>query len=101
MYFKRGQCKLVLRKNLWKLYKEPFNKPNPFILDHTLIERAYFFDSTLHGDINQDGMLNILDIVALVTIILNNDNNNMQGDLNNDNLINVLDIVMLASIILS
>ncbi|MDQ6959371.1 MAG: hypothetical protein Q9M24_09730, partial [Mariprofundaceae bacterium] len=41
-----------------------------FILDETLIERAYFYDGILIGDLNEDGLLNILDLVMLVNIIL-------------------------------
>ena len=53
------------------------------------------------GDMNEDGIFNVLDIVILANLILTNDNTNMTGDMNLDNDLNVLDIVILANIILS
>ena len=56
------------------------------------------------GDLNQDGAINVLDVVMVVDLILNNPNpTEMQmllGDLNSDGFINVLDIVMIMDIIL-
>ena len=44
--------------------------PNPFILDQTLVQRCYFELEFILGDVNQDTIINVLDIVALVNIIL-------------------------------
>ena len=55
-------------------------------------------DSTL-GDVNSDGVVNILDVVLLVNIIINGDDN-PNADINDDGIINVLDIVVLINIIL-
>jgi len=56
------------------------------------------FTSTL-GDINGDGIINILDVVFLVNVIL--DSEYIQsGDLNSDGSIDVLDIVSMINIIL-
>ena len=55
------------------------------------------------GDVNDDDIINILDIVQIVNIILDNNppNINMNaGDLNNDDIINVLDIILIVNIIL-
>ena len=57
-------------------------------------------DNNLLGDINNDGLINIIDVVQLVDIIINNEQND-QADLNNDNTINVLDIITLVNIILN
>ena len=54
----------------------------------------------LLGDINNDGLINIIDVVQLVDIIINNQENNT-ADLNNDNIINVLDIITLVNLILN
>tara|TARA_B100001250_G_scaffold383131_1_gene376861 strand:+ start:493 stop:2154 length:1662 start_codon:yes stop_codon:yes gene_type:complete len=54
----------------------------------------------LIGDLNADGMLNILDIVIIANNILN-DNYNVIADLNEDGLLNILDIVALVNIILN
>jgi len=52
------------------------------------------------GDINNDGSVDVLDIISAVNFILNNEYNN-SADLNLDNMINVLDIVQLVNIILN
>ena len=56
-------------------------------------------DEVLLGDINQDGIINVLDTVLIVNIALSEgyDNN---ADINEDEIINVLDIVLLVNIIL-
>ena len=57
------------------------------------------------GDINQDNMINILDIVTIVQFILDFSNpNNIQfdlSDMNNDQILDVLDIVILIGLILN
>ena len=56
------------------------------------------------GDLNQDTIINILDVVQLVNIILGTiDANNYQlqaGNLNQDSTINVQDIIILINLIL-
>ncbi len=54
----------------------------------------------LAGDLNGDGILNILDIVNLVNLVLAAEFDSL-GDLNDDDTLNVLDIVILANLILS
>ena len=85
----------------WGIAGYQQNKPNPFILDATLVERAYFYDGILIGDLNEDGLLNILDLVMLVNIILYDEDGSPAADVNGDGVYNVLDVVMLANIILS
>ena len=58
------------------------------------------YSSNLLGDLNNDGTLNILDIVILANLILADDSSNPAGDLNNDGSQNILDIVLLINIIL-
>ena len=58
-------------------------------------------NNDLLGDVNGDGVLNVLDVVSLVNIILNNDDYILAGDMNQDGALDVLDIVTLVNIILS
>ncbi len=53
------------------------------------------------GDINNDSSINIIDVVALVNIILENNLFTETADLNFDNMLNVIDIVNLVDLILS
>ena len=55
------------------------------------------------GDLNEDIVVNVLDVVSLVNIILCADcpnNYDDCGDINGDGVLNVLDVVLLANIIL-
>ena len=61
----------------------------------------YFDDNdVLYGDMNSDGILNILDIVSLVNLILGGGAYQAAGDVNNDGILNILDIVSLVNLIL-
>tara|TARA_Y100001963_G_C6547368_1_gene338291 strand:- start:79 stop:642 length:564 start_codon:yes stop_codon:yes gene_type:complete len=53
------------------------------------------------GDVNGDGNINVLDIVALANLILNGGDFNPAGDVNDDGVHNILDIVALANLILN
>lgn len=57
-------------------------------------------DDTMPGDINEDGELNILDIVSLVNLVLAEEYNS-NGDINGDGGLNILDIVSLVNLILN
>ena len=61
--------------------------------------------SANYGDVNQDGIIDVLDLVRLVGIILNNyiptDIEYTLSDLNDDGIVDVLDIVTIVNIILS
>jgi hypothetical protein len=56
-------------------------------------------DDEIAGDINDDGILNILDIVSLINLVLTGDYDDT-GDINGDGLLNILDIVSLVNLIL-
>ena len=53
------------------------------------------------GDINLDGVLNVLDVVLLVNMIVGSVEENSAGDINDDGLYNVLDVVQLVNIIVA
>jgi len=58
-------------------------------------------DNQLLGDINDDGVLNIQDVIIIITEFILNDLYNNIADLNQDGGVNIQDIVLLLSIILS
>ena len=57
-------------------------------------------DDSLVGDINDDGILNVLDIVLIVNMVLD-DGYDEIADMNGDGIINILDIVTLINTILN
>ena len=63
------------------------------------------YENTLLGDVNQDGLINILDVVNIINFILSDDtpsdNQFISSDLNQDNIINILDVVLIVNIILN
>ena len=60
--------------------------------------------SILPGDINNDQIINILDVVSLVNEVISpgnfTDNQFFAADLNNDLILNILDVVSLVNIVL-
>lgn len=57
--------------------------------------------SQLQGDMNQDNILNVLDVIIVVNMAIGNVEIDLTGDMNNDGGINILDVVILANIILT
>ena len=57
------------------------------------------YEGTLAGDVNYDGMLDILDLVGLSNLILDNDYLS-SGDMNQDGQLDILDIVSLVNVII-
>ena len=53
------------------------------------------------GDVNNDTILNVLDVVIIVNIALGELDYIEYTDLDNDNMVNVLDVVQLVNLILS
>jgi len=53
------------------------------------------------GDINTDNVINVIDIVTLVSMILNDESYIVQGDINFDSNLNVVDIISLVNFILT
>ena len=71
----------------------------------SVINDLLFSDNTLPGDINEDSIVNILDIVNMLNYILGvdlpTDIQFSSSDMNQDGLLNVLDVVLLVNIILN
>ena len=56
----------------------------------------------LNGDVNNDGMLNVVDVIMIVNMILGISNPDYTfADMNGDNLIDIIDVVTIVSIILN
>ena len=70
-------------------------------------EKLNHIDSFIYtpGDLNQDNIIDILDLVTVVNFVLGNTEfTNLQiyaGDINEDSIINIQDIIMIINIILS
>ncbi len=71
-----------------------------YMLPQNAPDGNYCPDSIIIGDFNQDGTVNILDVISTINLILNADYNSLV-DINFDGQIDVLDIVQIVNIILS
>ena len=56
-------------------------------------------ESVIQGDLNGDGVIDILDIIILVNMILNDEYNSI-ADLNEDGELNILDLVIMVNLVL-
>ena len=92
----------------WDIASYQDNIPNPFIVDETLIYRSYFYDGQPDdetiGDVTQDGLVNIVDVVLIVNHIIDTqtltDNQIEFADIDNSGTIDIIDIVALIGIII-
>ena len=61
-------------------------------------------ESNIAGDLNQDEIVNVQDLILLVNFVLGIDNPSDQqfnaGDVNGDGILNILDIIATVNIIL-
>tara|TARA_B100000965_G_scaffold331205_1_gene295275 strand:- start:423 stop:932 length:510 start_codon:yes stop_codon:yes gene_type:complete len=57
-------------------------------------------DSIILGDVNNDGIINVLDIIAIVNLVLANEYDEI-ADVNEDGVLNVLDIISIVNIIIN
>lgn len=63
----------------------------------TLIDEI---SNTIPGDINSDGVLNVVDVVSIVNLILAGEYNEF-ADINDDNTLNVTDVISIINLILN
>ena len=64
-----------------------------------IIEENYQEESLL-GDINEDTLINVQDIILLINLILNGQEDSL-ADMNDDGIVNILDVVLIVNIILN
>ncbi|MBC8198236.1 MAG: penicillin acylase family protein [Candidatus Marinimicrobia bacterium] len=71
-------------------------------LSHAESNETHYYtpSGNIQGDINGDGIVNILDIVLIIDVILENEYIEL-ADVDNDGNVNVIDIVLLVNIILN
>ena len=53
------------------------------------------------GDLNLDGIINILDVIEMVSLILENSDYNELADINSDGSVDVVDVIQIVNIILT
>jgi len=68
-------------------------------IENALFDFAEETDFVTIGDINEDDIINVQDIILVINLVLNNEYDYI-ADLNNDDLINIQDIVLLINIVL-
>ena len=77
--------------------------PNPFVLDSTLARRLWFQFFT-NGDLTNDGVLDVLDLVQMVSIIIGEapptEYEFLSGNITGDNQLDILDVVSLVTLII-
>jgi exonuclease III len=75
-----------------------WNEYDQNISDHRPVALKLYFGSSINGDVNGDGVVNILDVVAAVNIVLSGE---YQGsvDLNEDGSVDILDVILIVLII--
>jgi len=80
---------------------EYYDHCRPFTSEEILCGEGYYDDTIAIGDLNDDGIINVLDIVILVNLVLGGGNYNPTADVNEDGINNILDIVILVNIVLN
>ena len=67
---------------------------------HSVIQIKNIGSGYIQGDINSDGIINIIDIIDVVNAILDQSYNNPLLDVNNDGIVNIVDIIDIVNFIL-
>ena len=73
------------------------------ICANSSIYKIFSDNPWIMGDLNQDGMINVQDIIITINIILGEPSNELElslADLNSDGMIDILDVVLLVNLIL-
>ena len=66
-----------------------------YIVDNSFCEEIDY----ITGDINQDNLINVMDVILAINVILNNQYEQL-ADINSDYIVNVIDMILLVNFIL-
>jgi hypothetical protein len=69
-------------------------------IDDIIFPPAYMESEGTPGDVNMDGIINILDVIVIINMILGVEDENALADLNGDGSINIQDIILVINLIL-
>ena len=75
-----------------------WNEYDQNISDHRPVALKLDFGSSINGDVNGDGVVNILDVVAAINIVLSGEYQ-VSVDLNEDGSVDILDVILIVLII--
>ena len=70
-------------------------------IDDIVFPPAYVESDGTPGDVNMDGIINILDVIVIINMILGIEDENALADLNGDGSINIQDIILVINLILA
>ena len=77
-----------------------FNTGYDDLISEQINFSVYVEELNLAGDINNDQMINVVDVIIIVNMILESEFNSI-ADLNEDGMLNIFDVVQIINIILS
>ena len=76
-----------------------------FLPHQTITQDIFIGNELIPGDVNQDTLIDILDIIIIINIVLNNHEPSNQefwiSDINFDGIINIQDIILIVQFILN
>ena len=86
---------------LWKYNKDSgvTSGDDAVWIDNIIFPPSYY-SAMMLGDLNEDGSINIQDVILSVNIILSSLEYNPAADMNEDGIIDVLDIINIVNLIL-
>ena len=70
-------------------------------VDDITFPPAYMESDGMPGDMNMDGIINILDVIVIINMILGVEGESALADLNGDGSINIQDIILVINLILT
>ena len=70
-------------------------------VDDITFPPAYIESEGTPGDVNMDGIINILDVIVIINMILGVEDQSTLADLNGDGSINIQDIILVINLILT